>query len=361
MKKTTMQEIADALGISRVSVWKVFNGHPGVSAALRQKVLLKSEELGYPIQNISAPAGTLSESSVEAASAVPRQRLSASYKASITFSVVVSRPESSVFWLNIIHVIAKELNKSGINLMYTYVPSAPSDSFSLPPSLSNGSVQGIIVLNVYNEEILEALNTLSLPKVFLDMVPFIPTHRLNGDLLLLAGESQIHEITAHLVEKGLKRIGFIGDIDYALTNLQRFNGYTAALQNAGIELDRDICLTHSIGIETYAEEINSFLGGLPQMPEAFVCVSDYVANFAIQYFNEHGIKVPEDILISGFDGLSDYIGTTDSLTTVPIAFEPLGKRLVRQLQYRVANPDFPYEVIYTQSQVVYKDSTRDRG
>ena len=47
MSKVTMQDIADELGISRVTVWKVFNNHSGVSEAVRESVLQKAKELGY--------------------------------------------------------------------------------------------------------------------------------------------------------------------------------------------------------------------------------------------------------------------------------------------------------------------------
>ena len=42
MSKVTMQDIADELGISRVTVWKVFNNHSGVSEAVRESVLQKA-------------------------------------------------------------------------------------------------------------------------------------------------------------------------------------------------------------------------------------------------------------------------------------------------------------------------------
>ena len=47
MKKVTLQEIANSLGISRTTVWKVFSGHEGVSDSLRTKVIAKAQELGF--------------------------------------------------------------------------------------------------------------------------------------------------------------------------------------------------------------------------------------------------------------------------------------------------------------------------
>ncbi|MDK2808466.1 MAG: LacI family transcriptional regulator, partial [Clostridiales bacterium] len=46
MRKITMQDIADALAVSRVTVWKVFNNYPGVSEPLRQQIMNKAHELG---------------------------------------------------------------------------------------------------------------------------------------------------------------------------------------------------------------------------------------------------------------------------------------------------------------------------
>ena len=47
MSKITMQDIADALGTSRVTVWKTFNHRAGVSDEMKEKILEKAHELGY--------------------------------------------------------------------------------------------------------------------------------------------------------------------------------------------------------------------------------------------------------------------------------------------------------------------------
>lgn len=52
MKKVTLQEIANSLGISRTTVWKVFSGHEGVSDSLRTKVIAKARSLAMPSRKI---------------------------------------------------------------------------------------------------------------------------------------------------------------------------------------------------------------------------------------------------------------------------------------------------------------------
>mgnify|MGYP000178406732 CR=1 FL=1 len=96
MSKVTMQDIADELGISRV------NNHSGVSEAVRESVLQKAKELGYS-KFMQEPA------------AIPNDP-----QEDKTVSLIVSRPDSSTFWTNIIHRLAQELATHNINLLYTY-------------------------------------------------------------------------------------------------------------------------------------------------------------------------------------------------------------------------------------------------
>ncbi|MFW5672481.1 MAG: LacI family DNA-binding transcriptional regulator [Acetivibrio ethanolgignens] len=343
MKKITMQDIADELQISRVTVWKVFNRQPGVSPALEQKIINKALELGY---HKTVPSLLSSEDTG-----------SSGTKDITAVSIVVSRPESSIFWMNIIHQIAKELNKFSINLIYTYLPSRMTEGYRLPSVLSDGTVQGIIVLNVYDLNILTLINQLTIPKVFLDTVTQMSSEQLSGDLVLLEGKNSIYQITESILQKGRRRIGFIGDIGYAQTNFHRYEGFLQALEHHGIAADPSLCLTAPIGIEAYAEVIHTFLDNVREMPQAFVCVSDYVAHFVLKYLLEHNFQVPSDIAVSGFDGQAEYSDSPDFLTTACVDTRALGKRLVRQLLFRIEYPDFPTEVIYQHTKVIYGAST----
>ena len=94
------------------------------------------------------------------------------------------------------------------------------------------------------------------------------------------------------------------------------------------------------------------------MPQGFVCASDDVAFFLCQYLKEKGIRVPEDIVISGYDGFPEYENSTDFLTTVVVQTSQLGKRLARQLQYRIENSDAAYELTYINSPIRYGASTK---
>lgn len=183
--------IADAAGVSRITVWKVFNNHPGVSSSLRKVILDTAVQMGYPLADeVTSPAAVSTSEKISGDTAV--------------LSVVVSRPDTSIFWMNIIHEIAKEASERNYSLLYTYVPSNTSEDYELPPQLTNGSIQGIIVLNIYDMNILKLLNDLPLPKVFLDIASSFPLESLTGDLLLLDGKHAVEQITETLIQNGKK-------------------------------------------------------------------------------------------------------------------------------------------------------------
>lgn len=339
MAKVTMQDIADALGISRVTVWKIFHDQEGVSDTLRVQVINKAAELGYTKY-------------------IPGQSVLPSPDRT-TVSVIVSRPESSFFWMNIIHRIAQELAGRNTDLIYTYVPSVWSEDYELPSSLSDGKIRGCIILNVYDSKLIRMVNALPLPKVFLDMVPDMPLADVSGDLFLLEGRESICGITEHVIRKGKRRLGFIGDISYALTNADRYQGFLSAMKQNELVVDGKNCLTGGLGIYSYQEEVYRFLDGLEVFPEAFICANDYVASFVLAYMTEHGIKVPEDLYVTGYDGSREYAYTGEILTTVEIKTALIGKRLAVQLMFRMDNPEMGKEVIYVSSPVIYRESTGD--
>ena len=333
MNKVTMQDIADELGISRVTVWKVFNNYSNVSPALRDRVLNKAKELGY------------TKGVVELEQKVPEKNV----------SLIVSRPNSSTFWTNIIHRMAQELSLHNINLVYTYMPSGYSSKFKMPAVLNNGSVQGSIVLNLYDEKLVREINQLKMPKVFLDTVPQINMRDLKGDLILLEGNHTVYEITCSLVDKGLRKIGFIGDVHYAQTNQDRYAGLCQCMKDHSISVEQKFCLTHKIGIFSYSKEINRFLDSLQELPEAFVCASDYIAHLIQIYFSEHQERIPKGIAVTGYDGRNEY-DVVRVITTADVRTEFIGKRLALQIIYRMEHEDAPYEKIYIEPSVLYRDS-----
>ena len=190
MKKVTYQQVADALNISRVTVWKAVNDKPGIAPDTKRSILQKAVEMGYPI--------SIADSKNINVVTAPPKASSPSIK-NCNVAVVVSRPETSTFWMNIIHHQAIALASHEINMMYVYLPPTYSDDFTLPNCLTDGSVSGIIVMNIYDPRLFLALNNLELPKVFLDCPTNTSFSSLNGDLFLIEGRANTEEIVERMI------------------------------------------------------------------------------------------------------------------------------------------------------------------
>ena len=331
-----MKDIADALNISRVTVSKAFNNQAGVSDALRETIFDKARELGYTKLPYQAQTGSQ-------APAAQEER---------TVALVVSRPESSFFWTGIIHRMAQELSEYNINLMYVYVPSTFTRDFVLPSVLSGSTLSGIAVVNVYDPVILGMVNDLPLPKVFLDTIPTLTDRKLNGDLLLIEGYRTEAEITESLILDGHKEIGFIGDINYAQTNKERYLGYRESMDRYKLPIRPEYCCIDSMGVFSYEKEIYAYLDGLSQWPTSFVCVSDYVAHFVQQYLSDHQQKLPHPVVLTGFDNTDEYTNVSGRITTANVPTGLLGKRMALQLLFRTNHPDAPDELTFIKPSII---------
>lgn len=339
MKKVTLQDIADALGVSRISVWKVFSGREGVSDELRRKIIAKASELNYNFPK-----------DIE----IPDEYRNA--ERPLNISVTVSRPETSLFWMTIIHEIAKELSKYNVNLIYTYLPCQIPMDYCLPSQLLNGTIDGIIILNVYNERLIRMLSKLHIPKVFFDTINSIDFEELSGDLVLTTGKSCVYKITEHMISQGRTNIGFIGDINYARTNYERYEGFSNAMAKHKLNPKQEYCFTGPIGIDSYEEEIHSFLNNLKDLPEAFVCASDCLACILWEKIKAMNYQIPKDIFISGFNNIQE-CSHVKNLTTVQVYTQALGLRLATQVLCKIKNPTMRHELIYISSEVIFRAST----
>lgn len=338
MAKVTMQDIADALNISRVTVSKAFNEQAGVSDSLRSLIFETAKELGY---------NRLPSHLLEQEQNTDTQK---------TISLIVSRPESSPFWMNIIHRMAQELANHNINMFYTYVPSVYTKDFSLPPLLLNNTVDAAVILNVYDAQILELINGLSIRKVFLDTNPTFPDFKLNGDLILIEGYRTMMQMTDFLIEQGHRRIGFIGDINYAQTNMERYFGYRASMDHHGLAILPEDCMIENIGIYSYETQLNRFFDSLKSWPSAFVCVSDYVAHYTQAYIDAHPNRISAPVTITGFDNNLEFTNIAGRITTANVPTGLLGKRLAVQLLFRIEHPDAPYELTFIKPFILFRNS-----
>ncbi|WP_030762576.1 LacI family DNA-binding transcriptional regulator [Streptomyces griseus] len=136
--------------------------------------------------------------------------------------------------------------------------------------------------------------------------------------------------TEHLLERGHRRIAAIGGRREMLCSQARIDGYRAALERAGIEVDRDLIrfgdFQHEGGFRCARE-----LLALPDPPTAVFAGSDQQAMGVYEAARQAGLSIPEDLSVVGFDDLPLCDWLSPPLTTVRQPLEEMGRLAARAL------------------------------
>jgi DNA-binding LacI/PurR family transcriptional regulator len=138
--------------------------------------------------------------------------------------------------------------------------------------------------------------------------------------------------TQHLIDCGYRRIAHIsGRQSYPLRAQERVHGYERALEKAGLTLDQRWLLEVPNSMAGGAEAVGILLrrGGL--QPDAVFVFNDIMAVGVLHALRLHGLRVPEDIAVVGFDGIALGAFTTPTLTTVEHPRAELGRQAASSL------------------------------
>ena len=358
MKRVGIVDIATYLDLSRNTVSKVMNGRGKVSDAIRNQVIEAAIELGYT----KLPEHLFEEYQKKVG--YPRgpkiQQIEATKGKNIL--VLAIAPDFSTFWGDLINGITSELTDKGFTCLYNFLNFDQESSFELPNILKEVEIAGIIVMNLYNKEAMEKLATTGIPIVYFDSPLGVDLIEMNTDVVVLEGRKSIYKITRHLMDQGDERIGFIGDTSYCKSIKERWLGFVNAHEHTGLKLHHEYCFTnHRQGHFYFEKETEGTIEGLVHaiqlLPDAFVCANDVIAQKVIKKLAHYGIRVPEDIRISGFD---DIFGEESEhpLTSVSIDIHQVGRRLAGQMIWRIHNPNGEHEVVEICGKIHYRQSTK---
>jgi len=344
MKKVTIQDVARELNLSRNTVAKALNNSDKVSYDTRYLVIKKAYEMGY---TKLSPA-VLNEF-----------KLHTKMEETKTI-VVLTRREISLYSNSIIMGISDELNINGCKLQLNFISDQDEKNLVLPLNLQE-EVSGIIILSVFSKEYINQIMKFNIPVVFLDAPSNLEEISSYGDIIIIESRDSIKKITASLIEQGMRKIGFIGDVTYCKTINDRYQGYLTAMREAGIEPDNNIIAAYHVERKFYRpEEVAAAVSKFPYMPEAIVCANDEIALYLMRYLTAKGVSVPADVAVTGYDNLEEMSKVEPFLTTVKVGNQRLGRRLVQQLMWRINNPDFPKEVITIGVEVIFRESSNKK-
>ncbi len=342
IKKVTMQDIADACGLSRNTVSKIFNSRGAVPNSTRDFVLAKAQELGYH---------QIADSETPSPQSVQNQNI-----ALLTHSTPSLHNFGSLFITN----FTDQICRSGYNLKIFEISAEDYQNKTLPSHFVLSEISGIIMIELFDRDYTRMVCGLGLPVLLVDSFPHAPQELMECDLVYMENYASTIALTSRMIENGAKTLGFVGDRFHCNSFSERWNGFRAALEKHSIPMDTSLCIIADDS-EPYGEVdwMLSKLDSLPKIPDAFVCVNDFIAIRIMRALRRRGYSVPKDVMVTGFDGTTEAEVVDPPLTTAKIPSADIGRTAADMLLCRIANPDLPYHCTFLKTTPVWRESTRN--
>ncbi|WP_335982381.1 MULTISPECIES: LacI family DNA-binding transcriptional regulator [Streptomycetaceae] len=336
----TVYDVAELAGVSIATVSRVYRSPDAVRAPTREKVLAAARDLGY------VPSGSA--------------RGLASRTTGILGLCIPDHadPETdtpgdgdegaaTLYADHIIRGMERAARSRGYALL---VAASLRDGPSSLVATLAGHVDGFAIMS--RTVAARELETVSrrMPVVMLAGPPELD-HLDNVQVDNRAGQ---RELTRHLVEEhGLRRLEFVGGPADSPDAEARFLGYRDACRDAGLPVPEEPALrgdlTRTAGRDAARALIDAAGGAVAGpdaaaggaergLPDALVLANDQMAVGALEEFAAHGIRVPEDIAVTGFDGIPLGAMAQPPLTTVRQPSRRIGEEAVALLVDRIGAP-----------------------
>lgn len=312
-KKATIHTIAAHLNMSASTVSRALNDNKRISQKTRDLVKKTAREMNYK----------------------PNQLASNLRKGKANLIGVIIPRINRHFFSHAIAGMESVTNPAGYNLMICQTNEAlDSEKRSLQTMIKN-RVDGIIISvsseTVDGEHIQSTLDE-NVPVVFFDR----PLPKVNTDHVINDNHFGTYESTKHLINQGYKKIvHFTGPLHNHIY-AERLKGYRQAMSEAGLEVDENDVYENVITRDT-GREVALKMIKENTIPDAICSASDYSALGALLVFKEVGIKVPEEVGITGFANEPFTELMEPGITTLEQFGELIGESAAKMMISRIEN------------------------
>ncbi len=339
--KVTVQDIADALKLSRTTVSKVLNHSPAVSDATRAIVLDKARELGYHAWN--QPKAALQEQA--SASNVNHFAL-----------VMHAIPGGNHMGTVVIPSMDQKLRQAGYSLITCAVSDNEYQAMLLPPILSHSQTKAIVCLEMFHPEYSKLLCSLGKPVLFIDACADFYRQGLGGDLLLMENRYSVNEMLTSVIKNhDVHTMGFVGDADHCISFRERYEAFQLTAAQQRIQTD-GYCIIEDDAMYGNIQWLKSRLGQMEALPELFFCANDFLATALIQALEDMGKRVPRDVLACGFDGMPSISWPLNQLTTVVTPMNQLGTYAANILLRKLSHTEPSGSTTYLKTSLLFRET-----
>lgn len=316
--KATSLDIAHLAGVSQPTVSRALRGSPMVSEETRRRVLAIAEQLNYKVDKNASNLRTQHTGTL-----------------ALLFFEDPTPDESAInpFFLSMLGSITRACAQRGFDLLISFQQLSNDWQADYEDSKK---ADGLILLGY--GDYLEARSRLE--RLVQQGTHFVRWGAAQpGQPGVSIGCDNFqggHDITAHLLAQGCRRIAFLGHASNHYPEFEeRYRGYAQALEAAGLAPDAQLQID-AVTSEQSGQEAADALLARGVAFDAIFGASDLIAIGAMKALHERGVRVPEDCLVVGFDDIPLASFVNPGLSTVQQDTKQAGALLVERLLQLIA-------------------------
>lgn len=326
----TIKDIARMAGVSHTTVSRALNDSPLIHEETKRKIRAIADRLDYT-PNYSAKSLVLARS----------------YHIGLFFSTLSKGTSSNFF-----HETVKGVH-GAVNSKYHLIVNAIDDYDGNFAAVTRKTFDGVIVMSQsdQDESFIRYVAERNIPLVVLNRNAehLSPVHVLADD------RAGVYRVVEHLIMQGHSRIAIIEGKQTFKSSQARKEGYLQALRQYGIETDPGL---HTVGGYTLEGGYHAMKELLrkDQLPTAVFCSSDEMAVGAMKAIAEHGLTVPGDISVAGFDDDVFSAFLSPALTTVKRPVETMSRIGAEKLLSEIERGTPSKETVFVETELVVRES-----
>ena len=306
-KDITIYDIANKLSLSSATVSRGLKDNPAINKNTRKRIQQAAKELGYRHNTF--------------ASSLRKQKTN-------TIGVIVHELNSN-FITSVLAGIEKITTDAGYDLIIAHSSESFEKEMANTSNLFHKRVDGLIASLAFNTKGLDHyrhFDEKNIPVIFFDRVE----EKSDSTKVIIDNYKCGYRATQHLIEQGCKRIVLVTANLKRNVYAQRHKGYTDALFDNNIPFQKNLVLIKDLSEQCGIDAALEILKMKP-LPDGAFITNDFSAAVCMRTLKDHGIKIPEDIAVVGFnnDAISKIV--EPELTTVDYPGIEMGEIVARNL------------------------------
>lgn len=338
MKKVTIRDIAQELGITFSTVARALNNHPAIKASTKQAVRETADRLGYR-----------------------PNKLASSLRSGKTKIIGVLVPRLDVsFFSSVVHGIESVMNENGYSILLFQSQESVKQEANGIETFLRTRVDGIIAsISLQTEQAgaFADVKKRNIPLAFFDRVP----QDIDVPSVTIDDYRGGFMATEHLIQAGYRRIVHINESRNVNIFTERLRGYRDALAQYGIPWDDRLVIRGDFSIEFGRECIRQLLADETAF-DAIFTLEDFTAMGVVQALKAAGKRIPEEIGVVGFANEAFTQLVSPSISTVDQCTVAMGEEIARLFLKLLKKGDYykhlPEKIVLQPELLVRESSAR---